>query len=674
MKVKLLSLLLSAAMILSLAGCNNPSQSSTPTSSNNPSTQGQLAIKPVRLKLDSSDVEMKSLEDVREQVESELNSCSLKYDFDKGYSEDAKGDYLYPLYINIDGNLKTIYLSLSSLNSVDPYYQYEDAIFGVEAPLGSSAKTGNAITNGINSILGGLTGSKSSSAMTNESFAATPVIDTPVIDTPMNTSEYNRVNESGFLSTKTNPLSTFSADVDNASYTNIRAILRENLCTLVESEDGEKYNYGHGYYSFDNMHDIRIEEMLNYFSFSDNNESNDVFAIKSEIADTPWNKDTKLMTVNIKAKELPAEEETGSNLVLLIDTSGSMNEYNKMGLVKTSSKMLIDNLSDMDVLSIVTYSGSFELLADGVAVENNRERLYEIIDSLGASGGTNGSGGIETAYKVAEKYKNSHSNSRIIMFSDGDLNVGVTSADGLERLVESKRDKGIYLTILGFGLGNYKDTKMEVLADKGNGNYYYIDSLKEGYRVLVDKLTSTLRSAADDVKFQIEFNPNYVKAYRKIGYENRDLADADFSDDTKDAGEVGYGHEVTLVYELVLNDSQMVIPEIGLKYQSTEATGNETDFATLNIRYKNPGESTSNLIDYVIDNSKYTETPSDDWKFISDVVGFGLLVNGSKYINELELGQIIDSLSNSDLTDDDRMEFLAIVELYNLYLENSLEK
>lgn len=472
-------------------------------------------------------------------------------------------------------------------------------------------------------------------------------------DYQFNTSEYDAVKESRFLSVRTTPLSTFAADVDTASYTNLRAILMD--------KSGE-----YSYYA-ETVHDVRIEEMLNYFNYNLKGETQEVFTVSTEISRTPWNPDTQLLVVNVKAKELPKEEHEGSNLVFLVDTSGSMDDELKLPLLIDSLELLVEELTEKDTISIVTYASNDRVVLEG-ASGNEKERIIAALRELDAYGSTNGEGGLKKAYQIAKKYKNDHSNSRIIMCSDGDLNVGMSSTSDLMDFVEKKRQDGIYLSVLGFGLGNYKDNKMETLADNGNGNYHYIDCAEEGRKVLVEDLMSTLVTLADDVKFQIEFNPKHIKGYRKIGYENRNLANEDFHDDTKDGGEVGYGHEVTIVYEIVPADSALNIGDSDLKYQN-HTTSNSQDWCSLSIRYKPHGKWKSQLLEYTIDESNYTDTPSTDWKFISDVVGFGLLVNESDYVEDLTISDLISDLYELELDDEYKEEFLSLVKKYQRYIE-----
>ena len=395
--------------------------------------------------------------------------------------------------------------------------------------------------------------------------------------------------------------------------------------------------------------------------------SDDIFTVNAEISETPWNKDTQLLVLNVATKELPKEENRGSNLVFLIDTSGSMNSENKIGLVKKSLSLLVNQLTEDDTISIVTYSGDSRVLLEGATIDE-KDEILKTIAYLSTGGGTNGEGGIKKAYQIAQKYQKGHSNSRIIMCSDGDLNVGINSESELIKLVESKRETGVYLSVLGFGTGNYKDNKMEALADNGNGNYYYIDNIKEGYKVLVEDLMATLVTVADDVKFQIEFNPEYIKGYRKIGYENRDMADEDFHDDTKDGGEIGYGDSVTIVYEIIPVNSSKNISGSSLKYQTNRNT-NSTDWLTVSVRYKDHGKKTSNLVEYIVDENNYTEEASDNWKFVSNVVGFGLIINESEYKEDLSIEQVIDGLDELELVDRDKVELLSLAIAYSRFFD-----
>lgn len=579
------------------------------------------------------------------------------------YTEYPTDTYFCPLDISVEGDLKTIYLQFEDY-LLSMYNGEQEYMIGATASA-DSYKGSTSILGGIvNSITGMVSGSSSSNsapsydAVVEAPMESIPGYGFPVID-DFNTSEYENVKESSYLSVLTSPLSTFAADVDTASYTNFRSIVVDRLAS-------------NSLYDSESLHDIRIEEMLNYFDYNFEGvalSDDDKFTISAEIGTTPWNKDTQLLVVNIKAKELAKEEYEGSNLVFLIDTSGSMSSSNKLPLLKETMLLFIERLTEKDTVSIVTYSGDSAVLADGLTGAD-KEKLAKIITELEPYGSTNGEGGMKKAYEIAAKYQDTHSNSRIIMCSDGDLNVGISSQDELYDFVSEKRETGVYLSVLGFGLGNYKDTKMETLADNGNGNYHYIDCVKEGQKVLVEDIMSTLVTLADDVKFQLEFNPEYIKGYRKIGYENRDMANEDFADDTKDGGEVGYGHEVTVVYEIVPVDSEIKINDTDLKYQQNTSTGS-TDWLTVSVRYKEHGGDESKLVEYVVNEDNFAEINSEDWQFISNVVGFGLVVNDSDYANGLTVGNIISRLNDLDVSSDNyKTEFISLVYGYDFILEN----
>jgi Ca-activated chloride channel family protein len=343
-----------------------------------------------------------------------------------------------------------------------------------------------------------------------------------------NTEGYASVNENGFRNVLNNPLSTFSIDVDNASYSNIRRFI--NMGKLPPADA------------------VRIEEMINYFKY-DYPEPEGVhpFSVYTELAVCPWNKNHQLLQVGLRGKSIDKSDLPPSNIVFLIDVSGSMNDYNKQPLLKSSFGLLVNELRPVDRVAIVVYAGAAGLVLESTP-GNRKEIIMAAIDNLEAGGSTAGGAGLRLAYKEAEKNFIKGGNNRIILATDGDFNVGESWNGAMERLVEEKRNLGVFITVLGFGMGNYKDDKMELIADKGNGNYSYIDNLQEARKVLVREFGGTLFTIAKDVKFQIEFNPSKVKSYRLIGYENRLLNEEDFNDDTKDAGEMGSGHNVTALY------------------------------------------------------------------------------------------------------------------------------
>lgn len=461
---------------------------------------------------------------------------------------------------------------------------------------------------------------------------------------PFNTEEYNALDETGFQSVANHPLSTFSIDVDTASYSNIRRMI----------------NYG-----YIDPGAVRIEEMINYFSYDYETPTGDEpFAVNTEFADCPWNNDTKLLLVGLQTEKIDFSETSDSNLVFLIDVSGSMMAEDKLPLVQKSFTLLTENLTEKDRISIVTYAGSDMVVLEG-AHGDQKGDIIEAINQLEAGGGTAGSEGIKTAYKIAQKYFIEGGNNRVILATDGDLNVGITSESALEDLITEKKESGVFLSVLGFGTGNIKDNKMEILADKGNGNYSYIDSINEARKVLVEEMGATLVTVASDVKLQLEFNPANVKGYRLIGYENRMLNSEDFEDDTKDAGEIGAGHSVTALYEVVLNDSKIEIPTTNLKYQDSSNNHpavNAEDLLTVNIRYKKPGESTSKLTAVSIPMSSYENKMSANLCFASAVAQFGMILRDSKYKGTATYESLLDQLSSCDLSRDMyRQEFVEIV-------------
>lgn len=463
----------------------------------------------------------------------------------------------------------------------------------------------------------------------------------PVVE--FNTEEYNDIQENGYQSVAMNPLSTFSIDVDTASYSNIRRMITD------------------GYY-FDSGA-VRLEEMINYFSYDyETPQNGEPFSVTTELSDCPWNKDSKLMLVGLQSEKVNFSDTSASNLVFLIDVSGSMMDSDKLPLVQKAFGLLTENLTQKDRVSIVTYASGDAVILEG-ANGTETEKIMEAIYELEASGSTAGSAGIETAYEIAERYFISDGNNRVILATDGDLNVGITSESELTDLITEKKESGVYLSVLGFGQGNIKDNKMEALADKGNGNYSYIDSLLEAKKVLVDEMGATLVTIAEDVKLQLEFNPNVVKGYRLVGYENRMLAAEDFEDDTKDAGEIGAGHSVTALYEVVLNDSKIEIPTSDLKYQAqSEFIMNEDELLTISIRYKRPGEDKSNLMTNVVLADSWTSKMPKNLNFASAVAEFGMLLRDSEYKGTSSYDGILEQLNSYSFTGDIyREEFVELV-------------
>lgn len=463
-------------------------------------------------------------------------------------------------------------------------------------------------------------------------------------DFEQNDEEYNYIKENGYTAVSSAPLSTFSADVDTASYTNVRRMIDDGMDVPPDA--------------------VRIEEFINYFDYDYTDPADgEPFAVHTELSDCPWNDETELLMVGINTKGFDAvlDERPAMNLVFLIDVSGSMYDDNKLPLVQKSFSMLTDNLTAADRVSIVTYAGSDEVVLEG-ADGNDRKKILRAINDLEAGGSTAGAAGINTAYDIAQKYFIDGGNNRVILATDGDLNVGLSSESELTRLIEEKRESGVFLSVLGFGTGNYKDNRLEALADYGNGNYSYIDSEKEAKKVLVDEMSGTLFTVAKDVKFQLEFNPANVKGYRLIGYENRVMAAEDFNDDTKDAGEIGAGHSVTVLYEIVPADSKMELGESELKYASDSEGVMGAELLTVNIRYKEPEGSESKLLTYPVNKSLYSDKMSADMNFASCVAEFGMLLRNSRYIGDVTYKDVSAQLSKYDYSDDDyKDEFIYLV-------------
>ncbi len=462
-----------------------------------------------------------------------------------------------------------------------------------------------------------------------------------------NTEEYSAVEEPGFKSVANDPLSTFSADVDTASYSNLRRMI-ENGYSMEEIPEGA----------------IRIEEMLNYFSYDYQlPRKGEPFGVTTVIGDCPWNKDAKLLQIGLKTQEIDFSEAPDSNLVFLLDVSGSMYTDDKLPLLQKSFTMLVQELGRKDTVSIVTYAGADCVVLEGESGDN-QEEIVAAVNALEAGGSTNGADGIETAYKLAERYFIKGGNNRVILATDGDLNVGPSSESELDALITEKKESGVYLTVLGFGTGNIKDNKMETLADHGNGNYAYIDSVGEAKKVLVEQMGATLVTVARDVKLQVEFNPAYIKGYRLLGYENRALATEDFDDDTKDAGEIGAGHMVTALYEIVPSDSDQKIPETELKYQDNknDMGVRNGEWLNLKIRYKEPEGEESILKEYPVKEEDYTQEPPEDFYFAAAVAEFGLILRDSAYKGEASVENVRALLREVDTDEDDyKDEFAYLV-------------
>lgn len=465
-----------------------------------------------------------------------------------------------------------------------------------------------------------------------------------------NTEGYTAINENGYKSVKNSPLSTFSIDVDRASYSNVRRFINQGTKPPLDA--------------------VRIEEMVNYFKYDyPEPDREHPFSVYAEASTCPWNREHYLLHIGLKGKSIDKEGLPSSNLVFLIDVSGSMDSPNKLPLLKSAFTMLVNELRAEDRVSIVVYAG-----AAGMVLEptrgNNKEKILDAINRLNAGGSTAGGEGLLLAYRLAEENFIEGGNNRILLATDGDFNVGVSSNAEMERLVEKKRDRGIFITVLGFGTGNYKDDKMEIIADKGNGNYSYIDNLQEARKVLVSEFGGTLFTIAKDVKFQIEFNPARVKSYRLIGYENRLLNDEDFNDDTKDAGEMGAGHTVTAIYELVPAQSDEGGPSVDpLKYQANKPSkGSEynEELLTIKVRYKKPEGSKSILMEKPFAGKVGDiDEASENLRFSASVAGFGMLLRESDYSGTFNADRVIRLAKGARGYDADgyRSEFIRLAEI-----------
>ena len=467
-----------------------------------------------------------------------------------------------------------------------------------------------------------------------------------------NTEAYDYIEENTFLEAMSNPLSTFSIDVDTASYSNARRFLNNSQLPPVDA--------------------VRIEEFINYFNYDyPQPDGEHPFAIVTELSTSPWNANHQLVHIGIQGQQVDKEALPDSNLVFLLDVSGSMNDANKLPLLKQGFRLLVDQLTERDRVSIVVYAGAAGLVLPSTSGAD-QAAILAAIDRLEAGGSTAGGAGIQLAYNQAQENFIPGGNNRIILATDGDFNVGASSDSELVRMIEQKRDAGIFLTILGFGTGNYKDAKMEQLADKGNGNYAYIDTIREAKKVLVSEMAGTLLTIAKDVKIQIEFNPAKVKAYRLVGYENRLLAKEDFVDDTKDAGELGAGHTVTALYEIIpASADEKVRPTAELKYQeatlSNQAQADE--LLTVKFRYKRPdGNQSIEMVSPLMDSATPLSDTSTNFRFSAAVAEFGLLLRDSTYKGDAGYEQVLELAQGSLGPDVEgyRTEFVNLVETAQL--------
>lgn len=464
-----------------------------------------------------------------------------------------------------------------------------------------------------------------------------------------NTEDYDSFVENPFETPKNAPLSTFSIDVDNASYTNVRRFINNGQTVPADA--------------------VRVEEMVNFFKYKYPQPTNGrPFSINTEYSESPWNPKHQLLRIGLQGRNIPTDDLPASNLVFLIDVSGSMSSDNKLPLLKQSFKILVQELRKQDKVAIVVYAGAAGLVLPPTSGAE-KETITNALENLQAGGSTAGGAGIELAYKTAEENFIKNGNNRVVLATDGDFNVGSSSNKDMETLITEKRKSGVFLTCLGYGMGNYKDSKMETLSNKGNGNYAYIDNIQEANRFLGKEFKGSMFAIAKDVKIQIEFNPKQVQAYRLIGYENRKLRAEDFTNDKIDAGELGSGHTVTALYEIIpvgiKSDFSGSIPELKYTKTATVANNYNDELATVKFRYKKPdGDTSIEMIQVIANKSETLASASDDFKFSAAVAWFGLKLRDSKLIGNKNTDDIKklakQGLSND--TDGYKAEFIRLVE------------
>jgi len=467
-----------------------------------------------------------------------------------------------------------------------------------------------------------------------------------------NTEEYKRVYDNNFQEALSSPVSTFSIDVDTASYSNMRRFINSGKLPPLDA--------------------VRTEEMINYFTYEyPQPVGQQPFSMTTEVGACPWEPSHKLVMIGLKGKEIQLEEMPASNLVFLIDVSGSMAQENKLPLLKTAFKMLVKQMREQDQVSIVVYAGAAGVVLEPTA-GSEKEKIMHAIDTLQAGGSTAGGEGIQLAYKLAKENFIADGNNRVVLATDGDFNVGVSSEGELTRLIEEQREQRIFLSVLGFGMGNVKDNKMEALADKGNGNYAYIDNALEAKKVLVNQFAGTLYTIAKDVKLQVEFNPAQVKSYRLVGYENRVLDKSDFNNDKKDAGDMGAGHSVTAFYEIVPAGSQEVGTTVDpLVYQQAKIV-DSNELLQIKVRYKKPNEDTSTLFTQSIDSKDGKAIGSENFRFAAAVAEYAMLLRNSEYKGQSSYQDILKLAKGAKGSDEEgyRAEFIKLVEISQFFTES----
>jgi Ca-activated chloride channel homolog len=555
---------------------------------------------------------------------------------DKGTTTDANGKY------SIGISQSSRYLRFNMIG----YTTKEAKIDGnsvINVRMEEDTKTLNEVV-----VIGFGTQKKSSISYATGGFNAAAPQMTFSAPAQHNTENYNPINENGFQLVGASPVTTFSADVDRASYTNVRRFLNNGEMPPVDA--------------------VRVEEMINYFDYNyPQPDDNKPFSVTTEVSDSPWNAGLKLVHIGLQARKIPTDNLPASNLVFLIDVSGSMSDQNKLPLLKQAFKLLVDQLRPKDKVSIVVYAGAAGVVLPPTSGDK-KIKIKEALDNLQSGGSTAGGQGINLAYNLAQENFIEKGNNRIILATDGDFNVGISSEGELQRLIEEKRKGGVYLSIMGFGMGNYKDSHIETLADKGNGNYAYIDNIQEAQKIFVQEFGGTLFTVAKDVKLQIEFNPRHVQAYRLIGYENRSLKNEEFQNDKKDAGDMGSGHSVTAIYEIVPTgtESAYLAKTDALKYQKTISSGDTGELLTLKIRYKKPDSKTSELLDYPVKNKSISlASTSDNFRLAASVAEFGLLLRQSEYKGGAGYEDVIKRAKTAFGKDDEgyRSEFVRLAKV-----------
>lgn len=522
--------------------------------------------------------------------------------------------------------LKVQLTGLQPLDKKRNQYVMQDKALAEVVVVGYAAQARRSMTGSVSTIRGNQMG-----------YIPSPV---------HNTEDYSPINENIFHAASDQPLSTFSIDVDRASYSNVRRFLNQGMMPEPDA--------------------VRVEEMINYFDYQYKApEGKDPVAIYTDMAICPWNTKHQLVRVALKSKQVDTRNLPASNLVFLIDVSGSMSGENRLPLVKRAFAVLTEQLRPEDRVAIVVYAGAAGVVLPATS-GSDKKKILTALDQLEAGGSTAGGEGIKLAYNIAGELYSKNSNTRVILATDGDFNVGVSSDGELTRMIEKEREKGISLSVLGFGMGNYKDNKLELLADKGNGNYAYIDNFEEARRTFVTEFGGTLFTVAKDVKLQVEFNPQFVQSYRLVGYENRLLANEDFNNDKKDAGDMGVGHTVTALYEIIPSGgkNEAVNWVDPLKYQQGKVIGNKSEVLTVKLRYKQPAGDRSILMEKVLpySNQEITDAP-EDFRMAAAVAAFGQLLRHSAFKGTATYDDVLSWAGNSRGTDAEgyRAEFIQLV-------------